>query len=228
MYRIVIAGLFVVSIAGCPQEDKKLWPKLNVEKKPFTLGDMPDGPKPQVKLETSMGDIVVELYPSRAPQTVENFLGYVDEKHYDGVVFHRVIPDFMVQTGGFEPGMKEKRSRGQIKNESDNGLKNERGTLAMARTPNPHSASDQFFVNLKYNDFLDRANAQDRWGYCVFGKVVSGMDTVDKIAQVRTGKRGGHDDVPIEDVILKSARRINEPKKDDEKKADVKKDEDKK
>ncbi|MBX9679570.1 MAG: peptidyl-prolyl cis-trans isomerase [Gemmataceae bacterium] len=189
---------------------------------------MPDGPKPQVKLETSMGDIVVELYPSRAPETVENFLGYVKDKHFDGVIFHRVIPDFMIQTGGFEPGMREKNSRQPIQNESENGLKNELGTLAMARTSNPHSASDQFFINLKDNGFLDRENAKDRWGYCVFGKVVSGMDVVNKIAQVRTGKRGGHDDVPTEDVLLKSARRLDEPKKDDEKKADAKKDEAKK
>jgi peptidyl-prolyl cis-trans isomerase B (cyclophilin B) len=227
--RILLAALFVVSLAGCPQEEKKLWPKLGGgEKKPFTLGELPDGPKPQVKLETSMGDIVVELYPSKAPKTVDNFLGYVDAKHYDGVIFHRVIPNFMIQTGGFEPGMREKGSRGPIQNESDNGLKNDRGTLAMARTPNPHSASDQFFINLKYNDFLDRENAQDRWGYCVFGKVVTGMDVVDKIAQVRTGKRGGHDDVPIEDVFIKTARRIDEPKKEEAKKEEIKKDDEKK
>ena len=166
-----------------------------------------DNKNPAVVLDTSAGKIVVELFADKAPGTVKNFLQYVDDKHYDGVVFHRVIPKFMIQTGGFEPGMRERKTRESIKNESDNGLKNERGTLAMARTPNPHSASAQFFVNLKYNDFLDKANARDKFGYAVFGRVIEGMDVVDQIAGVQTGTKGGHDDVPLQDVVIRTARR---------------------
>jgi cyclophilin family peptidyl-prolyl cis-trans isomerase len=167
------------------------------------------GPNPQVVIETSEGTIRVELFESQAPITVKNFLQYVDEKHYDGTIFHRVIPDFMIQGGGFEPGLKEKGSKfAAIKNEGGNGLKNERGTLAMARTPDPDSATDQFFINLKYNDFLDRAKAQDKMGYAVFGKVIEGMDVVDKIARVRTETRLGQKNVPEEDVTIKSIRRV--------------------
>lgn len=166
-----------------------------------------DNKNPSVVFDTSAGKIVVELFADKAPGTVKNVLQYVDDKHYDGVVFHRVIPNFMIQTGGFEPGMRERKTRESIKNESDNGLKNERGTLAMARTPNPHSASAQFFVNLKYNDFLDKANARDKFGYAVFGRVIEGMDVVDEIARVRTGSKGGHDDVPLQDVVIRTARR---------------------
>jgi peptidyl-prolyl cis-trans isomerase B (cyclophilin B) len=161
-----------------------------------------------VVMETSLGTVKIELFEDKAPITVKNFLDYVDAKFYDGTIFHRVIPDFMVQGGGFEPGMKfEKPTRATIKNESSNGLSNERGTLAMARTPAPHSASAQFFINVKNNPFLDRAKAQDGFGYCVFGKVVEGMDVVDRIKEVKTGTRGEHDDVPLEDVIIKSIRR---------------------
>ena len=163
---------------------------------------------PVVLMKTSMGDIKIELNEKKAPITVKNFLEYVDAKFYDGVVFHRVIPDFMIQGGGFTPGMKEKQTRAPIKNEAGNGLTNERGTLAMARTSVPDSASAQFFINLKTNAFLDRANAKDKVGYAVFGKVIAGMDVVDKIAQVETGNRGGHDDVPLKDVLIKSVRRV--------------------
>jgi cyclophilin family peptidyl-prolyl cis-trans isomerase len=168
----------------------------------------PGGPNPQVVIETSAGPIKVELFRREAPITVDNFLKYVDDKFYDGTIFHRVIPDFMVQGGGFLPGMTEKRARDPIKNESYNGLENKRGTLAMARTSNPDSASAQFFINLKDNDFLDRAKAQDRVGYAVFGRVTEGMDVVDKIAEVPTADQGGHEKVPVQDVVVKSVRRV--------------------
>ncbi|MCI0460240.1 MAG: peptidyl-prolyl cis-trans isomerase [Gemmataceae bacterium] len=154
-----------------------------------------------------MGAIKVELFEQKAPITVKNFLKYVDDKFYDGTVFHRVIGNFMIQGGGMEPGLKEKKTREAIKNEAGNGLANERGTLAMARTSVPDSATAQFFINLKHNDFLDRAKARDKVGYAVFGRVIDGMDVVDKIARVKTGERGGHEDVPLEDVVIKTARR---------------------
>lgn len=160
---------------------------------------------PQVDLKTSMGMIRIELYPAKAPKTVENFLQYVKDGHYNGVIFHRVIDNFMIQTGGFDKGMREKRARDPIPNEAKNGLKNDLGTLAMARTSAPHSASAQFFINLKNNDLLNAASAQDGWGYAVFGKVVSGMDVVMKIAKVPTGNAGGHGDVPREAVTIESA-----------------------
>ncbi len=162
---------------------------------------------PVVVMDTSAGTIKIELYEKKAPVTVKNFLDYVDAKHFDGTIYHRVIPNFMIQGGGFAPGLKEKQTRGAIKNEAGNGVLNERGTLAMARTNNPDSATAQFFINLKHNDFLDRAKARDGVGYAVFGKVLQGMDVVDKIAKVQTGERGGQDDVPVEDVVIKSVRR---------------------
>jgi cyclophilin family peptidyl-prolyl cis-trans isomerase len=164
---------------------------------------------PVVIMETSMGTLKIELFEDKAPITVKNFLGYVDDKFYDGTVFHRVIPDFMVQGGGMQPGMKEKKTKGTIKNESANGLENSRGTLAMARTSAPDSASSQFFINVKDNGFLNRNQSRDGVGYCVFGKVIEGMDVVDKIRAVRTGSKGGHDDVPVEDVTIKSAKRAD-------------------
>jgi peptidyl-prolyl cis-trans isomerase B (cyclophilin B) len=159
-----------------------------------------------VRLHTNLGTIDLELDPVRAPDTVKNFLTYVESGFYSNTLFHRVIDGFMIQGGGFEPGMRQKSTRGQIKNEADNGLKNERYSIAMARTPDPHSASSQFFINIKDNAFLDHTapNAQG-WGYCVFGKVVEGTDTVDKIRRVKTGKRGSHGDVPLEDVIIQRA-----------------------
>lgn len=161
-----------------------------------------------VVMETSMGTIKIELYADKAPITVKNFLTYVDEKHYDNTVFHRVIPGFMIQGGGFSPGMKEKPTKAPIKNESGNGLSNARGTLAMARTSVPDSATSQFFINHgERNQFLDKANSRDGVGYCVFGKVIDGMDVVDKIAKVETGNVGGHGDVPKQDVMIKSIRR---------------------
>ena len=159
-----------------------------------------------VRLHTSFGIIALDLDAERAPETVKNFLAYVESGFYSNTVFHRVIDGFMVQGGGFEPGMSQKSTRETIKNEASNGLKNERYTIAMARTSEPHSASSQFFINVKDNGFLDHTapNAQG-WGYCVFGKIVEGQDVVDKIKRVKTGKRGGHADVPVEDVIIERA-----------------------
>ena len=171
----------------------------------FTPGFAQDAKNPRVAIDTSLGKITVELDAEKAPMTVKNFLQYVDDKHYDGTVFHRVIADFMIQGGGFESGMKEKKTREPIKNEAGNGLKNERGTIAMARTSVPDSATSQFFINVKYNDFLDRANAKDGVGYAVFGKVVDGLDVVDKIRRVETA-RG---DVPTKDVVIRSVRRVS-------------------
>ncbi len=179
-------------------------PKKTAEKK---TEDVPDTTT-VVIMETSKGTIKIELYDSKAPITVKNFLKYVDEKHYDGTIFHRVIADFMIQGGGFLPGLREKGAKfPPIKNESFNGLENFRGTVAMARTPHPDSATDQFFINVKDNNMLDRAQAGDRVGYAVFGRVVQGMDVVDAIRVVRTADAGGHGDVPVEDVIIKSIRR---------------------
>jgi peptidyl-prolyl cis-trans isomerase B (cyclophilin B) len=160
-----------------------------------------------VSVETSLGTITIELNEEKAPITVQNFLAYVDEGHYDNTIFHRVIADFMIQGGGMEPGMKEKRTKPAIKNESDNGLSNQRGTIAMARTSAPDSATAQFFINVKDNTFLDKAQARDRVGYCVFGKVTAGLDVVDKIKAVATGNKSGHQDVPIKDVVIASVKR---------------------
>ena len=160
----------------------------------------------QVLLTTNHGDITIELDAAKAPQTVENFLQYVKDGHYDNTVFHRVIKGFMIQGGGFAPGMKQKSTRAQIDNEATNGLKNVKYTLAMARTGDPHSASAQFFINAKDNDFLNFTSPNGSgWGYCVFAKVVAGMDVVDKIEGVKTGRSSGHDDVPSEEVLIQKA-----------------------
>jgi len=159
-----------------------------------------------VKLHTNQGVITLDLDASKAPETVKNFLSYVENGHYTNTVFHRVISDFMVQGGGFEPGMKQKPADAQVKNEADNGLKNDHYTVAMARTSDPHSASAQFFFNVADNDFLNHtAPTAQGWGYCVFGRVVEGQDVVDKIGRVKTGKNGFHSDVPLEDVIIDRA-----------------------
>ena len=159
-----------------------------------------------VRLHTNFGIIALELDAERAPETVRNFLAYVESGFYSNTVFHRVIDGFMVQGGGFEPGMRQKPTPKTIKNEAGNGLKNDRYTVAMARTSEPHSASSQFFINLKDNDFLNHtAPSSQGWGYCVFGEVVQGQDIVDKIKRVKTGKRGGHADVPVEDVVIEKA-----------------------
>lgn len=162
----------------------------------------------QVQFETTAGTIVIELDDERAPVTVANFLDYVKKGHYDGTIFHRVIKGFMIQGGGFEPGMKQKPTGEGIENEAKNGLRNQRYTLAMARTSDPHSASAQFFINTSDNGFLDNDRAQDGWGYAVFGKVVSGTEVVDLIERVRTGRKGYHDDVPLEDVRIDRATEV--------------------
>jgi peptidyl-prolyl cis-trans isomerase B (cyclophilin B) len=157
-----------------------------------------------VILTTNHGKIKIELDAEKAPKTVENFLNYVKSGHYDGTIFHRVIDGFMIQGGGFEPGMKQKPTNEPIENEAKNGLKNEPYTLAMARTSSPHSASAQFFINIKNNAFLDYPG-QDGWGYCVFGKVVEGTEVVDKIKSVKTTRTGMHADVPVENVVIEKA-----------------------
>jgi peptidyl-prolyl cis-trans isomerase A (cyclophilin A) len=159
-----------------------------------------------LKFETSLGNFEVELFEKEAPISSENFLSYVDDGFFDGVVFHRVIPGFMIQGGGFEPGMKQKKTKAQIKNEATNGLKNLRGTLAMARTNVVDSASSQFFINLVDNGFLDHAGPSN-YGYAVFGKVTTGMDVIDKIAAVATTTRSGHQNVPTADVVITKASR---------------------
>jgi len=157
-------------------------------------------------LETNLGDIVLELDESAAPATVANFVQYVDDGFYDGTLFHRVIDGFMIQGGGFEPGLRQKSARGPIDNEASNGLSNETGAVAMARTADPHSASAQFFINVKDNTFLDHsAPTREGWGYCVFGRVVAGMDVVEAIKAVPTGRAGGMADVPLEDVLIRRA-----------------------
>ncbi len=160
-----------------------------------------------VVLSTNHGQITIELDAEKAPKTVENFLSYVKSGHYDGTIFHRVIDGFMIQGGGFEPGMKQKDCGEPIENEASNGLANEQYTIAMARTNDPHSATAQFFINVKNNSFLDYSGP-DHWGYCVFGKVTDGMDVVDQIRKVPTGSKGFHGDVPVEDVIIEKAEVI--------------------
>ena len=165
------------------------------------------GALPVVTFETTKGDIDIELYPDKAPKTVENFLAYVKAGQYDGTIFHRVIPDFMIQGGGYTPDMAEKDTRAAIQNEADNGLKNERGTIAMARTGDPHSATAQFFVNVTDNAFLDfRSQDQQGWGYAVFGKVVAGMEAVDAIVAVPSTNVGPMGDVPVDTILIKSAK----------------------
>ncbi len=160
----------------------------------------------KICLDTNHGKIIIELNTEKAPISAENFLIYVKDAFFDGTIFHRVIPGFMIQGGGFIDGMEQKETRENIKNEADNGLANKRGTLAMARTPDPDSASSQFFINLKDNDFLNyTAPTSQGWGYAVFGEVTEGMDIVDSIAQVATGNTQGHGDVPVEAVVINSA-----------------------
>lgn len=167
------------------------------------------GDNPKVILETSKGNIVLELYADKAPETVKNFLAYIDAEFYNNTIFHRVIPNFMIQGGGFTVDMHKKKTRAPIRNEADNGLPNQRGTIAMARTPNPHSASAQFFINCKNNDFLNhKGKTQQGWGYAVFGHVVEGLEVVDRIAKVKTVTRGRFRDVPAEPIIITRAARL--------------------
>ncbi len=159
-----------------------------------------------VRFETSLGAFTLELDAEKAPVSVENFLSYVDDGFFDGLIFHRVIPGFMIQGGGMLPDMSQKENKAPIQNEATNGLKNDRGTIAMARTSDINSATSQFFINLSDNDFLN--HAPGNYGYAVFGRVVDGLDTIDRIAKERTGRRKGHDDVPVTDIVITSATRV--------------------
>ena len=189
---ISVLGLMMCMIAGLEAAEK------------------PTSEIPQVEFNTTKGRVVLELYPQKAPKTVRNFIRYVEDGFYNGTLFHRVIPNFMIQGGGFDGDMQRKSPGKPIENEADNGLKNDRGAIAMARTSDPHSATAQFFINLVDNDFLNfRQKIPKGWGYAVFGKVVTGMDVVDSIARVKTGRRGPYGDVPIEPVIIRSARLLN-------------------
>nr|VFJ48521.1 MAG: Peptidyl-prolyl cis-trans isomerase (rotamase) -cyclophilin family [Candidatus Kentron sp. FM] len=180
---------------------------LDEEERPNTLEEeiktMQNAKKTTVRLKTNLGEMAILLHEREAPETVANFLRYVQEGFYDGTIFHRVIPKFMIQGGGFKPGMVEKETAAAIRNEADNGLANEKGTIAMARTSDPHSATSQFFINASDNDFLDyKSPTSAGWGYCVFGKLVEGEAVLDAINQVSTGSFRGYDDVPVDDVIL--------------------------
>ena len=169
-----------------------------------TQGSLAKGKQTMVKIHTNLGAFTLQLDAEKAPITVKNFLDYVNSGFFSNTIFHRVIPNFMIQGGGFEPGMKQKATKDQIKNEAANGLKNDKYTIAMARTNDPQSATAQFFINTKNNAFLDYPG-QDGWGYCVFGKVVEGMEVVDAIGKVKTGSRAGHQDVPEVDVVITKA-----------------------
>ena len=173
----------------------------------FLLSATAFASQPQVELKTNQGIIVLELDAAKAPKSAENFLQYVKDGHYNGTIFHRVIDNFMIQGGGFEAGMKQKPTRAPIQNEASNGLKNVTGSIAMARTNAPHSASAQFFINLKDNSFLDYPG-QDGWGYAVFGKVVQGLDVVQKMAKTATGNASGHQNVPLSPILIESATLI--------------------
>lgn len=212
-------ALCVTALIGCePKEEGKSLSTSKKKENVVTKNEekneqakaesAPAGESNVVVLETSKGNVVLELDPDKAPKTVANFLQYVDDKHYDGTIFHRVISGFMVQGGGFTPEMKQKPANATVENEADNGLKNDRGTIAMARTSDPHSAGAQFFLNHKDNDFLNhRDKSAQGWGYCVFGKVVDGMDVVDEIAKVKTCTKGGYEDVPVEAIVIQRAYR---------------------
>ena len=207
--KIILAVLLTVSLVGCKPKSQTEQtgavttsnqpPKEPIEEKPMS--------NTQVRLTTNYGDIVIELDADKAPITTANFLNYVEQGFYDGTIFHRVITGFMIQGGGFTPDMKQKKTNPPIKNEASNGLKNKRGTIAMARTSNPDSATAQFFINLVDNGFLDYVAGKNP-GYAVFGKVIEGMDTVDKIAAVKTGKSAGMDDVPTKPVVIESAKLV--------------------
>ena len=178
----------------------------NTNNQETTMSDMP-----VVQLETSMGDITIELNEEKAPKTVANFLNYVNSGHYEGTIFHRVIDGFMIQGGGMDAQMNEKKTNAPIENEADNGLKNDKGTIAMARTQDPHSATSQFFINVKDNDFLNHSGKNMQgWGYTVFGKVTDGMDVIEKMRSVATGRFGMHADVPNEPITINSAKVVSQ------------------
>ena len=201
-HQLLIAFVsFFVFLGGCnAQEASTPKSKTNTE----TKNGAKMSANPVIKIETSKGTMMLELDAEKAPNSAANFVAYVEDGFYDGLIFHRVIPNFMVQGGGMNPDMSEKdNKKAPIKNEANNGLKNDRGTIAMARTGDPHSASSQFFLNLKDNDFLNHTSeTQAGWGYAVFGKLTDGLDVIDEIAKVKTGNHGGHGDVPLEEVTI--------------------------
>ena len=206
--------IFCVAVAlmGCASQPKASKPTASkpIENKPTPKQGTPtmSDTNTIVIIETDKGDITVELNGDKAPKTVANILGYVDAKYYDGLIFHRVIPGFMIQGGGMDANMQPKATNAPVENEADNGLLNDRGTLAMARTGDPHSATGQFFINHADNAFLNHSGKNPQgWGYCVFGKVTDGMDVVDAIAAVPTGNAGPHQDVPTEPIKIKTIRR---------------------
>lgn len=225
-YRKLIVSTFIlcgIALGGCPKKETNtafvgvdkgapaaspdLATKSVTEKKDQAVKtDQTESANPIVELTTSMGKIKLELYPKKAPKTVENFLSYVRSGHYNGTIFHRVIDNFMIQGGGFDVDMKQKSTNAPIPNEADNGLSNARGTIAMARTSDPHSATAQFFINVVDNTKLDFQNKTDGWGYCVFGKVIEGMDVVDKIKVVPTGDKGFYQNVPQTPVVIEEAK----------------------
>lgn len=204
-YQLIFTVFLMSFMAACGSDKTKEIKSVKTNET-STKTTKPTGAKmsnPIIKMETSKGTITLELDAKNAPISTANMVSYVEDGFYDGIIFHRVIPNFMVQTGGMNPDMSEKPNKAKIKNEANNGLKNDRGTIAMARTPDPHSASSQFFINLKDNDFLNfTSESQAGWGYAVFGKVTDGMDVVDEIAKVKTGNHGGHGDVPLEPVTI--------------------------
>ncbi|MBD3162531.1 MAG: peptidyl-prolyl cis-trans isomerase [Candidatus Eisenbacteria bacterium] len=201
--RILLAGLCGALLSGTALASEEA-----AQSEPAVQSETKEDANPVVLMETSMGNIKLELYPEKAPKTVENFLGYVEDGFYDGTIFHRVIKNFMIQGGGFTPDMDQKQTGDPIPLESQSGLKNVRGSIAMARTANPNSATSQFFINHKDNPNLDYPKP-DGNGYAVFGKVIEGMDTVDEIAKVKTTTKGPHGDVPAEPVVIKSAKVVS-------------------
>jgi cyclophilin family peptidyl-prolyl cis-trans isomerase len=203
--NVSIAPLVCLLTLLVPAAPPKKSPSPHKAAPPRSAGTAPAA-NPRVALQTSKGRIVIELYADKAPKTVKNFLDYVKAGFYNGTIFHRVIPGFMIQGGGFKPDMTEKATRPPIPNEADNGLQNQRGTLAMARTPDPNSASAQFFINVANNNSLNfRGKTPDGWGYAVFGNVVEGMDVVDAIVQVPTTTKGPYGDVPLQPVVIQKA-----------------------
>ena len=193
---------FFTFLTGCNAQESAKKEQLETVNSQTKSGDKMSA-NPQIKIETSMGTMMIELDAEKAPKSAANFVAYVENGFYDGLIFHRVIPGFMVQGGGMNPDMSEKGNKTPIENEADNGLKNDRGTLAMARTNDPHSATSQFFINLKDNDFLNHSSKSPQgWGYAVFGKVTDGIEVIDAIEKVKTGNHGGHGDVPLEAVTI--------------------------
>ena len=200
---ILLFFSFFLLFVGCNAQDAATKQATEKETQSKTSGEKMSA-NPIIKIETNKGTITIQLDAEKAPISSKNMVNYVKDSFYDGLIFHRVIPGFMVQGGGMNPDMSEKASKAQIQNEANNGLKNERGTLAMARTNIPHSASSQFFINLKDNTFLNHTSETAQgWGYAVFGKVTEGMDIVDEIAKVKTGNHGHHGDVPVDAVVIK-------------------------